>query len=157
LLFLHGSDGPRRPKKVIHSISVSVFAHGTENESKVLEALRLVVPESVSVDRLPVTGHFGNPLVVFTARTEKAYETRQIIDSIKKKLPRTELRELKQQIAQHLNQRCVLVMKFDKQAASRGFLRRGKKDPIVLRVKIATYPARVETATRIARDLLNDA
>ncbi len=48
-------------------------------------------------------------------------------------------------------------MKFDKQAAARGFLRQGKEDPIVLRVKIAAYPARVETATRIIRDLFDDA
>ncbi|MGP8012505.1 MAG: RNA-binding domain-containing protein [Halobacteriota archaeon] len=156
-LVLNGSEASCRPKKAIHSISVSVFAHGTENEGKVLAALRLIVPESVSVDRLPVTGHFGNPMVILTARTEKAYETRHVVGAIKQKLPTDELMELREQIPQHLNQRCTLVMKFDKQAAARGFLRQGKEDPIVLRVKIAAYPARVETATRIIRDLFDDA
>jgi hypothetical protein len=157
LLAVNGSDKSRKPRKAIHSISVSVFAHGTENEGKVLAALRLIVPESVSVDRLPVTGHFGNPMVILTARTEKAYETRHVVGAIKQKLPTDELMELREQIPQHLNQRCTLVMKFDKQAAARGFLRQGKEDPIVLRVKIAAYPARVETATRIIRDLFDDA
>ena len=156
-LVLNGSEASCRPKKTIHSISVSVFAHGTENEGKVLAALRLIVPESVSVDRLPVTGHFVNPMVILTARTGKAYETRHVVGAIKQKLPTDELMELREQIPQHLNQRCTLVMKFDKQAAARGFLRQGKEDPIVLRVKIAAYPARVETATRIIRAIFDDA
>ncbi|MGZ4847056.1 MAG: RNA-binding domain-containing protein, partial [Halobacteriota archaeon] len=66
LLGVNGSDRSRRPKKAIHSISVSVFAHATENESKVLAALRLIVPEHVSVDRLRVAGHFGNPMIILT-------------------------------------------------------------------------------------------
>jgi RNA binding exosome subunit len=157
LLVVNGSDRSRRPKKAIHSISVSVFAHATENESKVLAALRLIVPEHLNVDRLSVAGHFGNPMIIRTARTEKASETRHIISAIKKKLPKDQLMQLRDEIPQHLSQRCTLVMKFDKQAAARGFLRQGKEDPIVLRAKIAAYPARVETATRITRDLFNDA
>jgi len=157
LLVVNGSDRSRSPKKAIHSISVNVFAHATENESKVLAALRLIVPEHVSVDRLPVTGHFGNPMIILTARTEKASETRHIISAIKQKLPKDELMELRKKIPQHLSQRCTLIMKFDKQAAARGFLQQGKEDPIVLRAKIAAYPARVETATQITRDLFDDA
>jgi len=144
-------------KKAIHSISVSVFAHGTENEGKVLAALRLIVPESVSVDRQPVTGHFGNPMVILAARTEKTHETHDIVGVLKQKLSKDELMELREQIPQRLNRRCTLVMKFDKQAAARGFLRQGNEDPIVLRAKMAAYPARVETATQIIRDLFDDA
>ena len=151
-----GSDASDRPKKAIHSIRVSVFAHGTEIESKVLAALRLIVPENVTVDRLPVTGHFGNPMVILTARTEKANDTRQIIGAIKTKLSKDELTELRQKIPQHLNERCTLVLKFDKQAAASGLLRQGEQDPIVLRAKIAAYPALVQNAMRIARDLFDD-
>ncbi|MGZ7132597.1 MAG: RNA-binding domain-containing protein, partial [Halobacteriota archaeon] len=68
-----------------------------------------------------------------------------------------ELMQLRDEIPQHLSQRCTLVMKFDKQAAACGFLRQGNEDPIVLRAKIAAYPARVETAARITRDLFEDA
>ena len=154
---MKGSDASDRPKKAIHSISVRVFAHGTENESKVLAALRLIVPETVTVDRLQVTGHFGNPMVILTARTEKANDTRHIIDAIKTKLPKGELTELREQIPQHLDQRCTLVLKFDKQAAARGFLRQTKEDPIVLHAKIAAFPARLQNAMQITRDLFDDA
>ena len=116
----------------------------------------MIVPENVAVDRLQVTGHFGNPMVILTARTEKANDTRRIISAIKTKLTKDELTELREQIPQHLNQRCTLVLKFDKQAAARGFLRQGKEDPIVLCAKIAAYPARVQNAMRITRDLFDD-
>jgi len=157
VLAANGGGASHAPKKAIHSISASVYAHGTEDEDKVLRALRLVVPESVSVNRQLVTGHFGNRILVFTARTEKTREARGIINEIKKKLPKGELNELRDQIAQHLNQECTLVLKFDKQAAARGFLRQGNDDPIVLRAKIAAYPAHVETAAQIARELLDNA
>ena len=138
-------------------MSVSVFAHGTESESKVLTALHLIVPEDVGFDHLQVTGHFGNPITILTARITKTNETRHVISAIKEKLPKTELMELREQVPQHVSQRCIFVMKFDKQAAARGSLHLGNEDPIVLRVKIAAYPARADTAVRIARDLLNEA
>jgi len=146
-----------RRKKAIHSIAVSVFVHGTEDESEVVAAFRLIVPENVRIDRQPVTGHFGNAIVILKARTGKAQAIRQVIDAIRNKLPKRDLIELRGQIPQHLSERCTLVVKFDKQAAARGVLERGKADPIVVRAKIAAYPARLEVAAEIARDLLNNA
>jgi RNA binding exosome subunit len=146
-----------RRKKVIHSIAISVFVHATEDESKVLAALRVIVPENVQIDRQPVTGHFGNAIVTLKAQTGQAQATRLIIDAIKNKLPKRDLIQLRGQIPQHLSERCTLVMKFDKQAAARGVLELGKEDPIVVRAKIAAYPARLGTAAEIARDVLNNA
>jgi RNA binding exosome subunit len=157
LLVALGSDTSRSPKKAIHNVSVSVFAHGTESESKILTALRLIVPETVGFDHLQVSGHFGNPITILTAQIKKTNETRHIISTIKEKLPKTELMELREQIPQHVSERCTLVIKFDKQAAARGSLHLGNEDPIVLRVKIAAYPARPDTAVQIAHDLLNEA
>lgn len=146
-----------RRKKAIHSITVSVFVHGTEDESKVVAAFRLIVPENVRIDRQPVTGHFGNAIVILKARTGKAQAIRQVIDAIRNKLPKRDLIQLRGQIPQLLSERRTLVVKFDKQAAARGVLARGKVDPIVVRAKIAAYPARLEIAAEIARDLLNNA
>ena len=146
-----------RRKKTIHSIAVNVFVHATEDESKVLAGLRLIVPENVRIDRQPVTGHFGNAIVILTARTEQAQAIRLIIDAIRNKLPKRDLIRLQGQIPQLLSERCTLVMKFDKQAAVRGVLELRKEDPIVVRAKIAAYPARLETAAEIARDVLNNA
>jgi RNA binding exosome subunit len=146
-----------RRKKTIHSIAVNVFVHATEDESKVLAGLRLIVPENVRIDRQPVTGHFGNAIVILKAQTEQAQAIRLIIDAIRNKLPKRDLIRLQGQIPQLLSERCTLVMKFDKQAAVSRVLELGKDDPIVVRAKIAAYPACLGTAAEIARDVLNNA
>jgi RNA-binding protein len=146
-----------RRNKPIHSIAVNVFVHATEDEGKVLTGLRLIVPENIRIDRQPVTGHFGNPIVLLEARTGQAQAIRLIIKTIKNKLPQRDLIQLRGQIPQLLSEKCTLVVKFDKQAAARGVLALGKADPIVVRAKIAAYPARIGVAAEIARDVLNDA
>jgi len=94
-------------------------------------------------------------MVILTARTEKAYETRHVVGAIKQKLPTDELMELRDNPA--APQPTVHASyEIDKQAAARGSSDKERR-PIVLRVKIAAYPARVETATRIIRDLFDDA
>jgi RNA binding exosome subunit len=146
-----------RRKKAIHSVTVCVFVLATEDESKVLAAFRLIVPENVLIERQSVTGHFGNSIVILKARTEQAQAIRQIIHAIANKLSNREFIRLREQIPQHLSERCTFVVKFDKQAAARGVLELGEDDPMVVRAKIAAYPARPNIAAEIARDVLNDA
>ncbi|MEI7826863.1 MAG: RNA-binding domain-containing protein [Euryarchaeota archaeon] len=145
-----------RRKKAFHSIAVSAFVQGTEDESKVATAFRLIVPENVRIDRQPVTGHFGNAIVVLKAQTGEAQAIRQVIDAIRNKLPKRDLMQLRRQIPQYLSERCTLVVKFNKQTAACGALELGTNDPIVVRARIAAYPARVEIAVEIARDVLNN-
>jgi RNA binding exosome subunit len=144
-------------KKAIHSVAVSVFIYGTEDESRVFAAIRLIVPENVTVYRQQVAGHFGNAIIILKARIRDAQTIRQVIETIRNKLPKRDRIHFQERIHQHLSEKCTLVMKFDKQSAARGTLTPGEDDPIVVRVKIAAYPARPETAAEIARDLLNNA
>lgn len=151
------TSNPVRRKKTIHSIAVKVFVYGTEDERRVCEALRFIVPESVQLYREQLEGHFGNSIVVLTARTKKASAIRAVFDAIRNGLTNGDLTQLREQILQHLSENCTLVIKFDKQAAACGVLKLGTKDPIVLRAKIAAYPAHKEEAAEIARDLLDHA
>jgi RNA binding exosome subunit len=151
------ASDPVQRKKAIHSLAVKVFVYGTEDESRVCQALRLIVPESVQIDRESLTGHFGNSIVILSARTKKTAAIRAIFDGIRNRLSSSDLNELREHILQHLSKTCTLVVKFDKQAAAGGVLQLDTRDPIVLRAKIAAYPARIDKATEIARDLLNHA
>ena len=151
------TSDPVQRKKTIHSLTVKVFVYGTEDESRVCQALRLIVPESVQIDREPLTGHFENSIVVLSARTKKTAAIRAVFDTIRNRLSNSDLKELRERILQHLSETCTLVIKFDKQAAAGGVLQLSTKDPIVLRAKIAAYPAHADQAAEIARDLLNHA
>jgi hypothetical protein len=150
------SDSVRR-KKTIHNVSVKVFVYGTEDERRVCEAVRLIVPESVQLAREQLTGHFGNSIVVLNGRIRKTSVIRAVFDVIRNRLSNGDLKQLREQILRHLSETCTLVIKFDKQAAACGVLKLGTKDPIVLRAKIAAYPAHIEEAAEIARDLLSHA
>ncbi|MGZ4863284.1 MAG: RNA-binding domain-containing protein [Halobacteriota archaeon] len=152
---MNDNDSLRPSKKGIHSITVNVFIRSTEDESKVLAAFRVIVPENVLIERQLVKGHFGNSIVILKARTERAREIRLIIRAIRNKLSKREFMRLQEQIPQHLSERCTLVIKFNKQTAAHGVLELGSEDPIVVRAKIAAYPARPSIAAEIARDVLN--
>ena len=144
-------------RKLIHSISVSALVHATEDKHRVLDAVRLLVPNDVAIEQHQVTGHFGNPITILKARTERPQAIHQIIRVITTKLSNNELMHVQKQIAQHIDHNCNLFIRFEKQKAARGILTLGTEDPILTKIKIAAYPACHEVATEIARELWKDA
>ena len=144
-------------RKLIHSIVVRTFVHATEEEERVLAAFRVVVPSEVPLSKLHVTGHFGNPVVILTARIEQAQAIRRTLDVINERLSKSELEHLKENATRYLDDDCNLFIRFDKQQAARGTLRLGRKDPILVKLKLAAYPARRENALDLARELWKNA
>lgn len=144
-------------RKLIHSIVASTFIHATEDEERVLAALRVVVPTEVPITKQHMTGHFGNPIIILKVRIEQAQAIRRTLDSISQKLSKSELAHLKENAARYLDDDCNLFVRFDKQQAARGVLQLGRKDPILVKLKLAAYPARRETALDLARGLWKNA
>ena len=143
-------------RKFVHSITVSAFVHATEEDERVLAAMRIVVPSELPIHKQRATGHFGNPIVTLRARIEQARVIRQTLDAVKEKLSPRELNALKQNASQYLDSNCNLFIRFDTQSAARGVLKLGREDPILLKLKLAAYPARRETALELVRKLWND-
>ncbi len=147
---------PVERKKLVHSIVVSTFVHATEEEGRVLAALRVIVPHDVSIDQQRTTGHFGNPVIILRARMEQAQAVRRTLDMINEKLLKNDSEHLKEYASRYLDDKGNLFIRFDKQQAARGALRLGREDPILVKLKLAAYPARRETALELARRLWND-
>ncbi len=143
-------------KKIVHSITVSAFVHATEEDERVLAAMHIVVPSDLPIQKERVTGHFGNPIITLRARIEQAHAIRRTLNAVKEKLSPRELNTLKQNASQYLDNNCNLFIRFDKQSAARGMLKFGREDPILLKLKLAAYPARRETALELVRKLWND-
>ncbi|MGZ7112376.1 MAG: RNA-binding domain-containing protein [Halobacteriota archaeon] len=144
-------------KKLVHSIVASTLVHATEEEGRVLAALRVIVPSEVRIDKQRATGHFGNPVIILRARMEHAQAIRRTLDMINEKLLESDLEHLKDNASRYLDDNGNLFIRFDKQQAARGLLRLGRKDPILVKLKLAAYPARRETALELARRLWNNA
>ncbi|MGZ4903561.1 MAG: RNA-binding domain-containing protein [Halobacteriota archaeon] len=151
------AKGRVQRRKLIHSIVASTFVHATEEEERVLAALRVVIPDEVPISKQHVTGHFGNPVVILKARIEQAQAIRRTLEVINEKLSKSELEHLKENAARYLDNDCNLFIRFDKQQAARGALQLGRKDPILVKLKLAAYPARRETALDLARGLWKNA
>ncbi len=143
--------------KLIHNLVASTFVHATEDEARVLLALRVVVPKEVPIYKQHTTGHFGNPIVVLRAHVEKAQLIRITLERINEKLAKTDLTQLKESVDRYLDDDCNLFIRFDKQQAARGVLKLGREDPILVKLKLAAYPARREKALNLARRLWNNA
>ncbi|HEV8595029.1 MAG TPA: RNA-binding domain-containing protein, partial [Thermoplasmata archaeon] len=61
---------------MFHWVELRAFVHATEDEEKVVAAMRTVMADG-DLRRDVLEGHFRNPLVALTVRTEKAAEVRE--------------------------------------------------------------------------------
>ncbi len=142
--------------KTVHSINISVFVHATEDEEKVLNTLKIFLPDDAKVQKEHATGHYRNPIGILTVKIEKHRDIIKFLDLIKRNLPKNDINKLLNDLESYVNDEEILFIRFDKQEAIKNLFRLGKDDPILVRVKIATYPARKEKALEVIRGLLKD-
>lgn len=134
-----------------HYIDLRAFAYATESEQRVAEALRTYLPEDVELERAESEGHFGDSIVVLSARVERADEMRHVLGRIAgldERLRETVLDEL----ADRVDENCAFYLTLSKQAAYRGEVALGKG--ITLRSKVEAYPAEREKAIENAREAI---
>ncbi len=116
-------------------VELSCFAHATEDEGKVLQALSNVLPERlrgsqrVAITEAKVEGHHGNPIIIVTARV-RGQDAAAIFEYILEKLSA----EDKAYISSTLKARRAggrLYLRLDKQLAFLGVLRISEGDDVI--------------------------
>jgi RNA binding exosome subunit len=135
----------------LHYVEVRAFCYATEAEDRVETALRTLLPADVALERAESEGHFGDPILVLSARVERTDEVREVLAALAH-LPATEYDRLVAELDERVDEDCNLFVSLDKQAAYDGEVRLG--DGITLRGKVEAYPAKREAALENARDLL---
>lgn len=114
-----------------------VFAHATENSEKVLATVRNLLPlelgESVVFQKTRLTGHHGNPIILF----ETKLANKQVLPAVLKKfgasLTSFDKEQLNDNMKLHLEKR-NLYLRFDKQFAFQGEVRFSQNDPIHFKI-----------------------
>lgn len=101
----------------IREVTVKVLVHATEDEGRIREALRTLLPAGTGVERIELEGHYGNPLVLLKARV-KGKEVEGMLSSLLGKLEN--LTPLLSRFEQHLDREGNLYLRLDKQEACRG-------------------------------------
>ncbi len=135
---------------------VSTFAHATEAEKRVLDALKIMLPEEVEVRRSRLKGHHGNPIVSFEAQIGRK-ETQEIWRRILAKLCGGEFEKIAMVVPDRIDKACHLHLRFDKQLAYVGELVLTEGGDIIhLRLKVAAYPAKREVAVDLVAKFLRE-
>jgi len=118
-------------------IEIRVFAHATEDEEKVLAAVRNILPPHVSENttfkRLNLTGHHGNPIVLFEAKIRDKEHVKAFMEKLASSLSSLDKEVLASEIERHIDKGC-LYLRLDKQSAYMNETRLCTTDPIHLRI-----------------------
>lgn len=124
-------------KTPVTHIEIRVFAHATEDEDKVLTAVRNTLPprisENITFKRSSLTGHHGNPIVLFEAKIRDKEEAKAFLQKLASSLSSLDKEVLANEIEQHVEKGC-LYLRLDKQSAYLNEIRLCTTDPIHFRI-----------------------
>lgn len=130
-----------------HYVDLRAFCYATESESRVAAALRTLLPEEAEIESAAGKGHHGDPIVVLSARVERAHEIEYVYDRLRESVDIDVIRE---ELEDRIDDNNALFLQLDKQAAAQGEIRLGSG--LTLRSKVEAYPAKREKAVENARD-----
>ena len=138
------------------SAVVSVFVHATEDGSRVLRGLKVLLPEDVEIRQRKAKGHHGNPITILSAIIRKRRLLREFQQRLMSRLRAGEKEKLAEVAIDRVGEDCCLYLRFDKQLAYGGelVLTEGG-DAIHVRIKIAAYPAKREVAVRLVKKFIS--
>jgi RNA-binding protein len=124
-------------KTPVGYVDVRVFAHATEDLGKVLTAVRNTLPQEVGENtvfqKTSLTGHHGNPIVLFQAKVTDKQALPLVLAKIATSLSALDKETLNSEMKLHLEKR-NLYLRFDKQPAYMGELKFSSNDPIHFKI-----------------------
>jgi RNA binding exosome subunit len=127
-----------KPSKFpIGYVNIRVFAHATEDQERVVKAVRNTLPpklgENLVFKKTGLTGHHGNPITLFEVELTDRKMLMITLGGIGSRLITLDKESLARDMALHL-EKGNLYLRFDKQQAFLGELRFSSNDPIHFKV-----------------------
>jgi len=124
-------------KSPIGYVNIRVFAHATEDQDRVIQAVRNTLTseltETTVFKKTDLTGHHGNSITLIQTELSDRQLLMGLFESIGRRLTSLDKERLNAEIDQHL-ERGNLYLRFDKQHAFLGELRFSSNDPIHFKV-----------------------
>lgn len=134
----------------LHYVDLRTFCYVTEDEKRVEEALRFLLPEETPIDRTESEGHYGDRILVLSARVENADDVRYVLSKL---ASGAEIDRLIDELDDRVTENTELFLRLDKQAAFNGRVELGAG--ITFRGKVEAYPAKKPQAVENAREVLD--
>ena len=132
-----------------HYVDLRTFCYETEDQKRVTQALRTLLPDEVEIEGTASSGYHGDRIVVLSVRLENADDVRHVLAKLNE-LPTID--SIIGELDERVDDNCALFLRLDKQAAFRGDVRLG--EGITLRAKVEAYPAKQPAAVENAREAL---
>jgi hypothetical protein len=134
-------------------IRLRAFAQSTEVEERVLRAMQF----ASGIGEIPLTrteGHFGNPITILELEMTKSGQMNRFLERMRAS---GILAQLAGQEEARTDESCNFHFRLDKQKAYLEELALATgKDVIDVRLKVAVYPAKRESAVQILKDWLSE-
>jgi RNA binding exosome subunit len=137
----------------LHYVDIRAFCYVTEDDKRVEDALRLFLPEDFEIQRAKSEGHYGDRILVLSARVENASGMRTVMDALGD-LADEDFSRVVDELDERVNENCSFFLTLDKQAAFNGRVELG--DGITLRGKVEAYPAKKDSAVENLEALLTE-
>ncbi|MDH5451299.1 MAG: hypothetical protein OEX77_10465 [Candidatus Bathyarchaeota archaeon] len=119
-------------------VEIRLFAHATEDLTKVTKAVKQIFPidfiEEMEFKRTGLKGHYRNPIILFETKIKAENVKNAFIDSLFSRIGVTDKEELLREIDLHV-EKGSLYLRLDKQAAFCGEIQLGTEDPIRIRIR----------------------
>jgi RNA binding exosome subunit len=123
------------PISSIGYINIRVFVHATEDQERVIAAVRNILPlglrENAVFKTTQLTGHHGNPITLVETELTERPKLINVLEKIGQNLTSLDKETLTSELKLHL-EKGNLYLRFDKQQAFLGQLRFSSNDPIHL-------------------------
>ncbi len=134
----------------LHYLDLRTFCYATEDQTRVEEALRTLLPEEHPIERQESEGHYGDQILILSTRVDTADGMRTVLRQL---AAGDVLRAIAPELSDRVTDNCELFVQLDKQAAAQGTIALG--DGITLRGKIEAYPADPDAAVDNAAELIS--
>ncbi|MCD6470102.1 hypothetical protein J7L29_04815 [Candidatus Bathyarchaeota archaeon] len=139
-------------KSKISYINLRFFAHATEDQNKVLKAVKNILPpryaDKVSFSKKSLKGDYGNPIIFFKTQIKDPEIAESFLSNISSNLPAIDKEELLRHLDLHLS-KGSLYIRLDKQEAFRGKFRLCRADPIRIQIRFKT--SKIEEIRKICK------
>ena len=141
-------------ERLVKAAEISVFAHATEDEEKVKQAVKRIAPYEHEYESQRLSGHYDDPITLLTSKTVKRKEVTDLLANIVNKLSSIDRQTLLDELSNHVDEKGNLYLRLDKQKAFNGRAVLQENDPIRIKVKFQ-LPHKADPVVTIKEYILN--
>ena len=141
-------------ERLVKAVEISVFVHATEDEEKVKQAVKRLARFEPEFEFQRLSGHYEDPINLFTAKTVKKKEATNFLANILDKFSSLDKSTLVQNLPNHIDQQGSLYIRLDKQKAYHGRAVIAENDPIRVKFKFQ-LPHKADPVVVVREFILN--